>query len=72
MHGQNQHKWQRSRLWKPQFSLLPRLAPENVVQVAMLSVYAATLAGFIVLLVQFINIMTKVTLHRFFALNLHR
>jgi len=34
----------------------------------MLSVYAATFAGFIVLLVQFINIMTKVILHRLFAL----
>ncbi len=34
----------------------------------MLSVYAATFAGFIVLLVQFINIMTKVISHRLLAL----
>ena len=32
-----------------------------MVQIAMFVVYAATLAGFIILLVQFINIMTKVT-----------
>ena len=31
-----------------------------MMQVAMFVVYAATLAGFIILLVQFINIMTKV------------
>lgn len=48
--------------------LIHSVAYATVVQVAMLSVYAATFAGFIVLLVQFINIMTKVISHRLFAL----
>ncbi len=52
----------------PQSCLIHWVAYANVVQVAMLSVYAATFAGFIVLLVQFINIMTKVISHRLFDL----
>lgn len=59
-------------LWTADVGCMPTfLILLQWVQVAMFVVYAATFAGFIILLVQFINIMTKVTIQQLAVFHLY-